>query len=64
MYLQPIFDSKDIAKQLPIENKKFKTVDFIWKKLINQVKDKLFIIKVCADEAILEKLKDCNEKLE
>lgn len=27
MYLQPIFDSPDIAKQLPGETKKFKTVD-------------------------------------
>lgn len=27
MYLQPIFDSADIAKQLPQETKKFKTVD-------------------------------------
>jgi dynein heavy chain len=27
MYLQPIFDSADIMKQLPGETKKFKTVD-------------------------------------
>lgn len=27
MYLQPIFDSPDISKQLPIESKKFKQVD-------------------------------------
>jgi dynein heavy chain len=26
MYLQPIFDSADIAKQLPMETKKFKQV--------------------------------------
>ena len=31
MYLQPIFDSADIAKQLPAETKKFKTVDSTWK---------------------------------
>lgn len=31
MYLQPIFDSPDIAKQLPNETKKFKTVDSTWK---------------------------------
>jgi hypothetical protein len=27
MYLQPIFDSPDIMKQLPTEGKKFKVVD-------------------------------------
>jgi hypothetical protein len=27
MYLQPIFDSADIMKQLPGETKKFKAVD-------------------------------------
>lgn len=31
MYLQPIFDSQDIAKQLPTETKKFKTVDQTWR---------------------------------
>ena len=31
MYLQPIFDSPDIAKQLPGEYKKFKGVDNNWK---------------------------------
>ena len=29
-YLQPIFDSNDITKQLPAESKKFKTVDRLW----------------------------------
>ncbi len=27
MYLQPIFDSPDIAKQLPAETKKFRSID-------------------------------------
>jgi len=38
MYLQPIFDSPDIAKQLPQETKKFKTVDSTWKHTMNQAK--------------------------
>jgi dynein heavy chain len=36
MYLQPIFDSPDIAKQLPNESKKFKSVDNFWKIMMNK----------------------------
>ena len=38
MYLQPIFDSPDIAKQLPSETKKFKTVDTTWRHTMTQAK--------------------------
>lgn len=31
MYLQPIFDSPDIMKQLPQETKRFKSVDSTWR---------------------------------
>ena len=34
MYLQPIFDSADISKQLPAESKKFKQVDQNWKQIM------------------------------
>lgn len=34
MYLQPIFDSADISKQLPLESKKFKQVDQNWKQIM------------------------------
>lgn len=30
-YLQPIFDSADIMKQLPMETKRFKSVDTKWR---------------------------------
>jgi dynein heavy chain len=35
MYLSPIFESKDIMKQLPAETKKFKSVDGTWKHTMN-----------------------------
>jgi dynein heavy chain len=38
MYLQPIFDSPDIMKQLPQESKRFKSVDSTWRHIINQTK--------------------------
>jgi dynein heavy chain len=35
MYLQPIFDSPDIVKQLPQESKRFKSVDSTWRHIMN-----------------------------
>ena len=63
MYLQPIFDSADIAKQLPLETKKFKLVDTTWKANMNLAKSMVNVLKVCCTEGLLEKLKDSNEKL-
>ena len=34
-YLQPIFDSGDIMKQLPVETKRFKGVDIKWRYIMN-----------------------------
>jgi dynein heavy chain len=64
MYLQPIFDSADIAKQLPLESKKFKLVDTTWKANMHLAKQHLNVLKVCCTEGLLDKLKDSNEKLE
>jgi dynein heavy chain, axonemal len=38
MYLQPIFDSPDIAKQLHKESKNFKTTDSFWRMIVNKSK--------------------------
>eukprot|EP00924_Labyrinthula_sp_SR-Ha-C_P008574 snap_masked-scaffold_37-processed-gene-0.12-mRNA-1 protein AED:0.06 eAED:0.07 QI:0/0/0/1/1/1/3/0/4292 len=40
LYLQPIFDSPDINKQLPIEGKKFQEVDQNWRQTVAAAKDK------------------------
>lgn len=63
MYLQPIFDSGDISKQLPAESKKFRSVDNVWK--ANMILAKQFgnVMQVCCTEGLLEKFKDANEKL-
>eukprot|EP00965_Chrysotila_dentata_P217137 6189805-Pleurochrysis_carterae.AAC.8 len=37
MYLQPIFDSDDINRQLPAEGKRFSSVDRLWRKTLERV---------------------------
>jgi dynein heavy chain len=55
MYLQPIFDSPDIMKQLPAEAKRFKSVDSTWRHIINQTKQAPSILLTCSKEGLKEK---------
>ena len=74
MYLQPIFDSADIAKHLAQENKKFKQVDNVWKTVMTNANRDKVVLKVCFPELehmkdsgtnqLLEKLRKANEDLE
>ena len=64
MYLQPIFDSPDIMKQLPSENKKFKNVDKIWREVIAGTKAVPNVLKACTREGLLEKFQDANKNLD
>jgi dynein heavy chain len=64
LYLQPIFDSADINKQLPLEGKRFATVDKYWRAtMTNAVKGHL-AVKFCNDKPMLERFKEGNKLLE
>jgi len=64
MYLQPIFDSGDIVKQLPSETKMFRNVDNTWKTTITQSRASNDIINFCTQEDLNEKLKLAIDLLE
>jgi dynein heavy chain len=64
MYLQPIFDSPDIMKQLPQETKRFKSVDSTWRQQINLAKANPGILIVCSKEGLKEKFQEANKNLE
>ena len=64
MYLQPIFDSPDIMKQLPQETKRFKSVDSTWRQQINVAKASPAILHVCGKEGLKEKFQEANKNLE
>ena len=48
MYLEPIFGSEDIMQQLPLEGKRFATVDRMWRKTTDAAKRNPLLLKVRA----------------
>ena len=54
LYLQPIFDSDDIMKQLPTEGKRFATVDKNWRQTMVSATRKPHAITFCANERLLK----------
>ena len=64
MYLQPIFDSADILKQLPVEGKKFRIVDGRWRKVMNKVHNNPQALAACSQEGLLETWTNANTDLD
>lgn len=64
MYLQPIFDSADIAKQLPTESKKFKMVDSTWRHTMETASKDSLVLGMCSESGLLERLQEANKNLE
>lgn len=54
MYLQPIFDSPDILKQLPTEGKKFKIVDRKWRHVLGSTHINPNALNACSQEGLLD----------
>lgn len=47
-----------------MEGKKYATMDRMWRRNMSQAKANPIVIHVCADEKLLESLKECNELLD
>lgn len=56
MYLEPIFSSPDISAQLPIEAKRFATVDRAWRKAADTAKRAPGLLTVAANPRLLDSL--------
>ena len=39
LYLEPIFSSEDINRQLPVESKRYQTMERIWRKVMKNAKE-------------------------
>uniref|UniRef100_A0AAR2J4M4 Dynein, axonemal, heavy chain 1 n=1 Tax=Pygocentrus nattereri TaxID=42514 RepID=A0AAR2J4M4_PYGNA len=58
LYLEPIFSSDDINRQLPLEGRRYQTMERTWRKVMKAV------IELCPDPRLLDSLRDCNKLLE
>lgn len=64
LYLEPVFSSEDIIRQLPVEGKRFATMEKIWRKIMKIAHDHPNVITLCPDSRILANLRECNKLLE
>lgn len=64
MYLENIFGSEDIIKQLPAEAKLFQQVDKFWKDHMQRTKKNALVTDVCSSEVLLNRFQTNNAQLE
>ncbi|KAG5868936.1 Dynein heavy chain 1, partial [Gonioctena quinquepunctata] len=64
MYLEPIFTSEDIKMQLPVESKKYNSMERTWRRIMRNATECPNIIDYCGDRKLLESLKDANHILQ
>jgi len=64
MYLEPVFKSDDIIKQMPVEGQKFREVDRAWDQLMKKVQLNDAALAVMEIKDLGKILKDNNEKVE
>ena len=64
LYLEPIFSSEDINRQLPVESKRYQTMERLWRKIMKNAKENPQVISLCPDNRLLDNLRECNKLLE
>jgi len=63
-YLEPIFGSEDIMKQMPEEGRKFMQVDSIWRDIMSKTAEAPGAIAIGADKRQLQMLEEANQMLD
>jgi dynein heavy chain len=64
LYLEPIFSSEDIMRQMPSEGKRFVSVNKTWKDIMAYTVKDPQVLNVCEMPNLLTLLKDSNVELE
>jgi len=64
LYLEPIFGSPDIMKQMPTEAKMFRAVDDLWRDAVGKTAEVPGVITTARRPSLLNDLKRANELME
>ena len=64
MYLEPIFASDEIHKQMPTEGANFKFVDTLWRQTMEAIINEPCINELIERDNIKPNFEDANKKLE
>ena len=64
LYLEPIFSSPDIRKQMPGEAKRFKIVDKSWRDIMEATKEDPAVLAITTREGVLEQFIKSNALLD
>ena len=64
LYLEPIFSSEDIQRQLPTESKRYQKVDYLWRRTMDAAARNPSVIDFCSDQHLLENFRECNKLLD
>lgn len=64
IYLEPIFGSEEIMRQIPKEGEAFHDMDSRWRKIMERAKGQPKMIELAEGEDLLEELKQANRSLD
>jgi dynein heavy chain len=64
LYLEPIFSSPDIRKQMPAEAKRFKVVDKSWREVMQACKEDPAVLAITQREGVVERFIKSNALLD
>ena len=64
LYLEPIFSSEDIRKQMPMEAKRFATVDRTWRDIMQGLQEDSSCISIGKKEGMIDRLEQASKLLD
>ncbi len=64
LYLEPIFGSEDIIRQMPVEGARFRKVDSAWRQIMQSCNENPKVLSVFQGSESISVLKDSNQELE